>query len=44
VEDDAKRVPHASSPPGIAVLTKPFPVKTTAARIRSMIDTGKEWL
>jgi signal transduction histidine kinase/ActR/RegA family two-component response regulator len=28
--------------PGMAVLTKPFPVETMAARIRSMIEAGKE--
>ncbi|KMO16031.1 hypothetical protein SQ03_15585 [Methylobacterium platani JCM 14648] len=28
--------------PGMAVLTKPFPVETMAARIRSMIEGGKE--
>jgi signal transduction histidine kinase/ActR/RegA family two-component response regulator len=27
--------------PGMAVLTKPFPVETMAARIRSMIEAGK---
>jgi CheY-like chemotaxis protein len=28
--------------PGMAVLTKPFPVETMAARIRSMIEADKE--
>jgi len=28
--------------PGMAVLTKPFPMETMAARIRSMIEAGKE--
>ncbi|MET0970533.1 MAG: ATP-binding protein [Tardiphaga sp.] len=28
--------------PGMAVLTKPFPVETMAARIRSMIEAGKK--
>jgi PAS domain S-box-containing protein len=28
--------------PGMAVLTKPFPVETMAARIRSMVEAGKE--
>jgi PAS domain S-box-containing protein len=28
--------------PGMAVLTKPFPVEAMAARIRSMIEAGKE--
>ncbi|WP_407943266.1 hybrid sensor histidine kinase/response regulator [Methylobacterium brachiatum] len=28
--------------PGMAVLTKPFPIETMAARIRSMIEGGKE--
>ena len=28
--------------PGMAVLTKPFPVETMAARIRSMIEAGKD--
>jgi hypothetical protein len=28
--------------PGMAVLTKPFPMETMAARIRSMIEVGKE--
>jgi CheY-like chemotaxis protein len=28
--------------PGMAVMTKPFPMETMAARIRSMIEAGKE--
>jgi PAS domain S-box-containing protein len=28
--------------PGMAILTKPFPVETMAARIRSMVEAGKE--
>ncbi|SFV12451.1 PAS domain S-box-containing protein [Methylobacterium sp. 174MFSha1.1] len=29
--------------PGMAVLTKPFSIETMAARIRSIIEAGREW-
>lgn len=35
-------VPNGQLAFGMAVLTKPFPVETMAARIRSMIKAGKE--
>jgi hypothetical protein len=38
----AAAVGNGQLAPGMAVLTKPFPVETMAARIRSMIEAGKE--